>query len=197
VNARVGCVVLAAGGGTRFGADQPKQLLPIHGAPLLQHAIDAAARSHASTCTLVVGANAERVLEGVDSRRLCAIVNEEWKSGIASSIRAGLAMHANDDACIFMVGDQPFLAAADLDHLIERFTENRAQIVALRARSVWGSPVLFPRSDFAALANLRGDAGAKRHAGAHKERISFVPALDARAFVDVDAPEEYERLVNA
>jgi CTP:molybdopterin cytidylyltransferase MocA len=54
--------------------------------------------------------------------------------------------------------------------------------------------VLFPRKDFAALARLKGDRGAKRYAAAQKQRLVFVDALDADAFDDVDTPVDLTRL---
>ena len=148
MNPRVGCVVLAAGQSHRFGTGDSKLLLPVAGKSLVQHAIDAAAQSLASSCTLVVGAHAEEILQSVDSRRCAVVDNPDWREGIASSLRAGLAQHLDDDACIFMVADQPFVNAVDLDQLIRRFMERRTSMVALRSNDVWGSPMLFPQSDF-------------------------------------------------
>jgi molybdenum cofactor cytidylyltransferase len=171
---------------------------------LLQAAIDAACGSSALTCTLVVGSGAAQLLAAVDTRRCRVAINPKWKTGLASSLRCGLRAHPGDDACIIMLGDQPLVTSADLDKLIDVWsvrmhpTAQRARepapIVALQAGDIWGAPVLFPRRDFAALLRLRGDAGAKRHAAQHLDRLAFVDALDARAFHDVDTPEDLTRL---
>jgi molybdenum cofactor cytidylyltransferase len=194
MNPRVACVILAAGGGARFGGAESKLLLPFQGKPLLQHVIDAAAASHALQCTLVVGAAADKVLCSVDTRRCSVIANDDWRSGITSSIRAGLRQHLNDDACTFMVGDQPFVTTADLNRLIARFAERRDAIVALRVAAIWGTPVLFPRSDYRALLKLTGDRGAKQYASRAGKRLEFVEAVHPDAFSDVDTPEDYSRL---
>lgn len=191
---RVGCVILAAGQGKRFGAGSSKLLLTLGKSSLLQHAIDTAVFSYASSCTLVVGANADRILGAVDTRRCAVAVNVHWKLGLSGSIRVGLAQHENDDACICVIADQPFVTTADLDGLIHRFAERRSSIVALRAKGVWGSPMLFPHSDFPALARLRGDKGAKGYATRHAKRLEFVEASSPDALVDIDTPEEYQRI---
>ncbi|MBV8222712.1 MAG: NTP transferase domain-containing protein, partial [Candidatus Eremiobacteraeota bacterium] len=99
---RVGCIILAAGAGKRFGG---AKLLATHdGAALLQKAIDAACGSSALTCTLVLGAHAGAVLGGTDSRRCAVAFNEAWRSGLASSLRRGLREHRDDDACIIALG---------------------------------------------------------------------------------------------
>lgn len=191
---RVGCVVLAAGESRRFGRNAIKQLAHVGGVPLVQRAIDAAAGSTALTCTLVIGAHAQAIVGAVDARRCAVIENREWSEGIASSLRTGLAAHREDDACIFMVADQPFVTVADVDRIIEGCAEARDAIVALRAGDVWGTPMLFPRADFAGLLQLRGDGGAKRYAQRHPSRLLFVDAQSRDAFEDVDTASDFERI---
>lgn len=189
---RIGCVVMAAGDGTRFGATDNKLLAPIRGKPLLQHAVDAVCGSDALSCTLVLGHDAEVVLAGIDTRRCSVMRNERWQEGIASSLRCGLQPHVKDDACIFLVGDQPSIVAADLNNLISA-RGARSSIIALRAGRTWGTPILFPREDFPSLLDLVGDRGAKRYAATQKKRVRFVDAASPAAFVDVDTRKDLKR----
>ncbi|MBV8263295.1 MAG: nucleotidyltransferase family protein [Candidatus Eremiobacteraeota bacterium] len=191
---RIGCVILAGGESRRFGADQHKLLARLGERPLLQYAIDAATRSHAMSCTLVVGARAQRLLDVVDPRRCAVVRNASWREGIASSLRAGLANHLGDEACIFMVADQPLVQTADLDRLITAHRADRDAIVALQSGTIWGTPMLLPRRFFAALARLRGDAGAKRIAQTRGVRLRLISALSTDAFADVDTPADLDRL---
>jgi molybdenum cofactor cytidylyltransferase len=188
---------MAAGGSRRLGAHANKLLLEFRGRPLLQHTIDAASSSQSMSCTLVVGADASEVLDSVDVRRCAVVKNPNWREGIASSIRAGLAQHQDDEACIFMVADQPFIGIEDIDRLLDDHQAARGAIVALQAGDVWGTPMLFPARDFDALSNLRGDSGAKRYAERHRKRLRFVDALFKDAFIDVDTIEDYRRLTSA
>ena len=197
-------IILAAGSGSRFVGN--KLIAPFRGRPLVSRAIDAASASHALNCALVLGHDADAVLDCVDVRRCAVVRSENWSDGIAASIRAGLA-HARDaDACIFLLGDQPFVTSADLDALLleaarERSrlhgrTESKTQpsIVALRCAGVWGAPVLFPRRDFAALERLRGDHGAKGYAQTQSLRLRFVTARDSQAFTDIDTRADLRAL---
>jgi molybdenum cofactor cytidylyltransferase len=191
---RVGCVVLAAGESRRFGPNAIKQLSLVGGLPLVQRAIDTAAGSAALTCTLVVGAHAQAIVDAVDTRRCAVVENGDWTEGIASSLRAGLSAHLEDDACIFMVADQPFVSTADVNGIIETSTAAGDAIVALRAGDTWGTPMLFPRTDFQALLALRGDAGAKRYAMSKPNRMLFVDAQSYDAFADVNTHADHERI---
>jgi molybdenum cofactor cytidylyltransferase len=194
VTPRVGCVVLAAGAGRRFGGD--KLIAPLRGRPVLQYAVDAACGAQTLSCTLVLGDGAAQVLAAVEPRRCAVVMNPDWHSGIASSIRCGLRGHNEDDACILMTGDTPFIASVDLDRLIAAWGAT-SSIVALRAGDVWGAPVLFPRRDFAALRALDGDVGAKRYAVKQRQRLVFVDASDPSAFADVDSQADLRRLNGA
>lgn len=191
---RIGCVVLAAGEARRFAGASHKLLMPFAGQRLLQRAIDAASSSRAMSCTLVVGAQAEGLLDVVDTRRCAVVYNHLWKEGIASSVRAGLEKHFADDGCIFTVADQPFVSANDLDNLMVLHRAYREAIVGLKSDDVWGTPMLFPRKFFKALLQLRGDTGAKRLAQRHRAQVRFVDALSPYAFADVDTQADMKRL---
>src|SRR6185295_20346069 len=56
-------LVLAAGGSTRMG--RPKQLLPLAGRPMLQHALDNAAASGLDEIVLVLGHAAKDIRAGL------------------------------------------------------------------------------------------------------------------------------------
>lgn len=183
--------MLAGGAGRRFGGG--KLIARLLGKPVLQYAVDAACGARTLSCTLVVGAHAVSLLEAVDPRRCAVVANEQWREGIASSIRCGLRAHREDDACIIMMGDTPLVTSADLDRLIALWNGSAA-IVALRAGEVWGAPVLFPRRDFTKLRVLSGDAGAKRYAKQQGQRLAFVDASDPKAFADIDTQVDLRRL---
>jgi molybdenum cofactor cytidylyltransferase len=57
-----------------------------------------------------------------------------------------------------------------------------------------GNPVLFDRQTFPALAALEGDAGGRKVFS--KFPVIYVPWLDARAGLDVDTIEDYQRLLD-
>ena len=197
MNVRVACVIMAAGAGRRFDRAVNKLTVRIGPKPLLQYAIDAATASHAMSCTMVVGAAREQILTCVDTRRCSIVENRNWNEGLASSLRTGLLAHLNDEACIFILGDQPFIQTADIDRLIRAFTQARNAIVALRAGAVWGAPILFPRADFGRLLRLAGDHGAKQYAERQRKRLRFVEAADQRAFSDIDVAADYQKLVGS
>ena len=187
---QIACVVLAAGAGARFGDPGDKLLSPLAGRPLLQHAVDAACESSASTCSVIVGAAADRVIAGIDARRAAIYRNEGWPDGLSGSIRLAVEIHGGCDACVFLLGDAPYVRTQDVDRLLDVWQHDRRCVVALRSGRVWGAPALFARADFQALSRLEGDHGAKTLAKRHVRRLRFVDAVDPRAFTYVDRPAQ-------
>ena len=189
----IGCAVLAAGAGSRFGAPGDKLVAMTAGKPLAQHAIDAASASRASCCSLIVGAAADRVLAAVDLRRLAVYANDRWATGIGSSIALAAATHAKDDAFVLMLADSPLVGVADIDALIAAWLDKQDRPAALRSGAVWGSPAIFPRSMYPELARLSGDRGAKGKV-LKRDRVTLVAASATSAFADVDRRSDLSRL---
>jgi molybdenum cofactor cytidylyltransferase len=189
----IGCSVLAAGAGTRFGAPGEKLVAMTSGKRVAQHAIDAAAGSTASCCSLIVGAGADRLLSVIDVRRLAVYSNDRWESGIASSIALAALMHAQDDALVIALADTPLVGSADIDALVAAWSKRRDRPAALRSGRVWGSPAIFPRAMYPALARLKGDRGAKggvlRTGG-----VTLVDASTRAPFADIDQRSDLIRL---
>ncbi|MFT2019513.1 nucleotidyltransferase family protein [Streptomyces sp. 796.1] len=84
-------LVLAAGGGRRLGG-RPKALLDHGGRPLVERAVRALrAGGCAPAVYVVLGAAAEQVRARADLAGCVLVDNPDWPTGLASSLRAGLA----------------------------------------------------------------------------------------------------------
>ena len=86
---RTGAIVLAAGASTRMGA--PKQLLEWGGNSLVVRSVEAALGSGAQTVFVVLGSDAGLVQEPLAGLPAIAVLNPDWTSGMASSVRVGLS----------------------------------------------------------------------------------------------------------
>jgi molybdenum cofactor cytidylyltransferase len=187
-------ILLAAGGSARLG--RPKQLLEYEGTSLLRRAAETALASECRPVVVVLGAEAEScaaVLQGLAVR---IVINEGWKEGLASSIRAGLVTIEKEapgiKATILSVADQPHLTPALLDSLIEHLSATGKKIIAAQYAGVAGPPVLFCASLFLQLKSLRGDEGARRVLRENPEEVALVPF--PAGSLDVDTPEDFEKL---
>ena len=156
----IGGLILAAGEGRRFGS--PKQLAPLHGRPLLEHALVAmAGASSIGPVVVVLGAHAQRILDVVALHGAQAVVAADWAEGQAASLRAGVAALASRvEAIAITLGDQPAMTAAAIDAVAAARDGESAAV-----RATWagrpGHPVLLERALFASVGGLRGDEGAR------------------------------------
>ncbi|WP_460624568.1 nucleotidyltransferase family protein, partial [Isoptericola nanjingensis] len=87
---RTVAVLLAAGAGTRLGRG-PKALLPHGGRPLVEHVAGVLADGGCDQVVVVIGAGAPRVAAATDLHAARVVVNDDWATGMASSLRAGVA----------------------------------------------------------------------------------------------------------
>jgi molybdenum cofactor cytidylyltransferase len=189
---RLGAVILAAGGSSRLGA--AKQLLMVGGVPLVVRAVDAALASAARPVVVVLGARAERVRAPVSGRPVIAVVNPDWRTGMASSVRAGVAALLGAepaiDAVLLAPCDQPALSADIIDALwgLHRASGRPA---AARYSGRVGAPAVFGRADFPRLLSLAGEEGAR---GLLNSGPGEVSALDLPELaLDLDTPADVRR----
>jgi molybdenum cofactor cytidylyltransferase len=187
---RVAALILAAGQSRRMGA-QNKLLAPLDGAPLVTRAVDAALASRARPVVVVTGHEADAVRAALAGRDLVWAENPDAASGMASSLRAGLAaLPASVDAVLVCLGDMPRVTAAHLDAIAAAYDPaGDATIVVPTHQRKRGHPVLFARRHFAEMAGLEGDVGARALIDAHADAVRLVPVDDSGVTLDVDTPE--------
>ena len=197
VNEPIAGIVLAGGESTRYG--QPKQLLDWKGEPFVRAVAKVAKQSGLSPVIVITGANAEQIKSAVNDVDVLVILNEQWKTGQASSIRAGVEALADSSlikvgGAIFLLADQPQLTSSVLRALVEKHAEGLYPVVAPMVMDRRANPVLFDRVTFPDLSTLEGDVGGR--AIFHKHPVEYVPWHDDRLLLDVDTPEMYQRLLS-
>ena len=106
----IAAVVLAAGGGTRFGGPQHKLLSPFRGRPVISWVLAAAAESGLGEVAVVVGAVD---LGAIVPPTVSVVENNRWATGQASSLQAAVswALEREHDAIVVGLGDQPLVPA--------------------------------------------------------------------------------------
>src|SRR5246127_306025 len=106
-------IVLAAGASTRFGGI--KQLVRIDGRPLLHTTVSRAVEITGAATIVVLGANAAELAPLLTHTPATIVVNRDWREGIGSSIRAGIArLPAACTGAMVMLADQAAVTSQDL-----------------------------------------------------------------------------------
>jgi molybdenum cofactor cytidylyltransferase len=190
-------IVLAAGRSSRLG--RPKQLLPVHGEPLIRHTLRRVLASSLDQVILVVGHEADEVRAAVADLPVACVVNPDAAAGQSTSVRAGIAALSPDiAAAAFILGDQPGVDSNVIDTLITAWRTSGAPVVVPRYEDRMGNPVLFDRRLFPELAALEGDAGARPVVRAYHDsgELQVVPVAGP-APPDVDTEADYAALLAA
>lgn len=94
---------------------------------------------------------------------------------------------------VFLLADQPQVTTTVIQALKEKHAEGLYPIVAPLVMDRRGNPVLFDRAAFPCLTHIEGDTGGR--AIFHKHRVEYLPWHDEALLLDVDTPEQYERLM--
>jgi CTP:molybdopterin cytidylyltransferase MocA len=180
-------IVLAAGAATRFGS--AKQLASVNGQPMLRTVLGRAIDVAGGSVSVVLGAHAAEIAPLLGRMPVNVVLNHQWSEGLASSIRAGIGQLAGScSAAMLVLADQASVGVADLQRLIDAWRRAPLCIVAAQYAGGVGAPVIFPRSDFRSLLELRGDRGAQQLLRRNEARV--VKVQMPAAAVDIDTPED-------
>lgn len=182
-------IVLAAGGSSRFGS--PKQLLPWRDTTVLNSVVHTAIKVGFTPLIVVIGANAEQIEPKLPEG--CVVVkNDSWSLGQSSSLRLGLAQLPDDiEGVLVLLGDQPQVTPHYCDSIVQRGLET-AKITIPYVNDRRANPVFFPKSTLNRLGQVTGDQGGR--AIFSEFQVELLPWLDDLMAMDIDTPEDYERL---
>src|SRR5690349_13981319 len=163
----VAAVVLAAGGGRRYG--MPKALVEYEGSLLVERAVRTA-RAVCDPVLVVLGAQAVDVWRQADLDGATVLANRDWESGMASSLRTGLeglrGWPGRVDAALLLLVDVPGMTPEALAKVAELAAPDA--LATATYDGVRGHPVLLGRDHWAGvIETATGDEGARRYLAAH------------------------------
>jgi CTP:molybdopterin cytidylyltransferase MocA len=183
----IGGLILAAGAGTRFGAEPGGKLLAeLGGRPLLEHAVTAqCAVATLDRVVVVLGAGAEEIRRRVAFGRAETVVCADWARGQSFSLRCGARALEGCEKVIVTLGDVPAVDA----ELIARFVTEPPRTRAVYAGRP-GHPVVLGPEELLAIEQLQGDAGARELVAGGRRIECGEPA----AGWDVDTPADLEAM---
>jgi molybdenum cofactor cytidylyltransferase len=186
-------LLLAAGASTRMrGTD--KLLEEVGGQPLLAERLETALATGAEVIvTLPPRAIAPGRWAAVEGRGATLVEVPDPGSDMAESLKAGIAALPPDaPGVMILLADMPEITGTDLLTILNAF-DGETILRGSAEDGTPGHPVLFPARDFATLALLHGDQGAREVLKAERARQRLI-ALPARhALTDLDTPEDWAR----
>ncbi|MFF0576618.1 nucleotidyltransferase family protein [Streptosporangium saharense] len=178
-------LLLAAGGGSRLG--EPKALVELDGERLVDRGVRLLREGGCHPVIVVLGAADAQV------RGAVVVRNPDWRTGMGSSLRVGLAALPGDaERVVIALADQPSVRPEAVLRLVEAARGGASVAVATYAGRR-RNPVLVAREHFAEAAALAvGDVGAKAFLRARPELVVEVPCDDVGDPADIDTPADLE-----
>ena len=198
--AEIAAIILAAGKSSRFRGDDPnaktKAVALLDGAPMVRHVAQAAIDAGLKPLVLVTGFNAAEVSAAAQGLAGLQIVhNPDFETGLASSLRAGIAaLPAGVAGAIVLLADMPRVSSETISLLVETSNANpdAAAVVPVHAGQ-WGNPILLGAKLFADVALLKGDSGARKLL-ANRADVALMECGDDAVGIDVDTRDDLLKL---
>jgi molybdenum cofactor cytidylyltransferase len=157
------------------------------------------AKKLSKNVSCVFGYQAEKMIDEVAKLSVKAIINDDWQSGLSSSIAKGVSAIDDDtDAVMLILVDQWQLSAQHYQDIYQYWQDNPQSIISaaqsIKGKNVTTPPVIFPAYCFSHLKELNQGNGAKSVIKKHQNKLLCL--LMPAAFVDLDTPEQLQILKN-
>ncbi|MEP7016412.1 MAG: nucleotidyltransferase family protein [Actinomycetota bacterium] len=191
---KIAGLVLAAGGGSRFG--RPKAGVEFGGRRLVDLAIESCVVAGLSPVVVVLGAvwltpapRADSV--GNDATEIWLVENPDWPTGLASSLRAGLVALEGEpavDAVVITLVDTVAVGKQHLQRIGSALSDGATAAVATYLGHP-RTPVGLTREVWSDVwRTVDGDQGARKWLRANPDLVTGVECADLGPWVDIDAP---------
>ena len=189
-------VILAAGESSRMGRD--KALLPWHGKTFLQAHIELL-NPFSELVIVVAGKNLPALEPVVYATGAFLVSNPNPELGQFSSLQVGLreVLNRGRDAAMIALVDRPPCKTETVALLLERFRlvypQGRWAVVP-ELQGKHGHPIVAGREMIEAFLKAPTTSTARDVEHAVQDKIEYVAVQDPAVVMNVDTPEDYERL---
>jgi molybdenum cofactor cytidylyltransferase len=134
--------------------------MALEDANLAAHSAHAAVDAGLDPVIVVLGHGTENVEQALAGLPVRCVFNPEFAAGQSSSVRKGLeALPSRTGAAVFLPADQSFITSGMIRKIVEAHRRTLAPACVAIFEEKKGNPVLFDKTVFKELAELRGDKG--------------------------------------
>lgn len=139
---------------------------------------------------VIVGYQMELILPILTDRfrnNIQIVENKNYKSGIASSLKAGIrAAGESYDYFGFCNGDKPFIKVKTIESLLKYLKDNQPKILVPIYQEQSGHPTFFSNEFIKYFGLISGDTGGREVIKKHPEAVTYLPVNDEGIIMDMD-----------
>ena len=141
--------ILTAGLSSRMGKSN-KLLLKNKKKTVVEETLSSVEKSKINKISIITGHQSEEVSIKIKSKNISFIHNEDYKSGILSSIKiVSDNVQQETDGILIVLGDMPEVRPKDINSLIDNFEKEKGKFICIPIfDNKRGNPVLFPYNIF-------------------------------------------------
>lgn len=190
-------LILAAGLSSRMKGFKP--LLPLGDKTVLEQTISRflEAGIDKSDILVVIGKRAEEVTEVLGKIGVDSVINEAYStSDMFFSMKLGLKnLHKPFRGVLISPGDIPLIKPSTILGLIEEKERSSLSIIIPSFNKRRGHPILLGSKIISMLDSYEGNDGLRGFLEEHKAQLHYVEVEDMLMLVDIDKPEDYEKIL--
>ena len=199
---RIFAMILAAGQSRRMG--MPKLFLQYGEGNILEAVLDGVMESSVDGLVVVANKSIQEFLAGQLPEECEVAVNDDPKSEMLTSVQIGFRQveqsfePGDEDGLLVLLGDQPEVSAGTITTVAEayRLPRNPPGILIATYRGRPGHPTVFSVGMLREVMDWTADRRLNELAGLHPDRVRACAITSAPWPIDVNTPDDYERLTD-
>jgi molybdenum cofactor cytidylyltransferase len=185
-------IVLAAGCSSRMGTQ--KLLLPFGKSTVISHIVSQLLESKVTKTYVVVGHKGDQIIEELTDKPVTIIHNPEYKTGMLSSVRAGIRDIPHEyDAILIALGDQPSITTKLIDKMVQCFSATDKKIIVPKYNVKRGHPILLSTIFKNEILTNFDDVGLRGILREHDSDVYEMNVTDQSVIADMDYPQDYQQ----
>ena len=186
----ISAILLAAGQSKRMNGEN-KLTKKIQGIPLIKLSFKNILNSNIDEIFIILGYQKEIIQKIIGKNdKIKFVFNENYESGIASSIKMGVSkLSEKTDAFFICLGDMPMVNKNVYNQLIKSKSDKEIIIPTYKGKQ--GNPILFSKSIKEKIMNIKGDVGAKKILELNKDKILNVEINNQSVKKDFNTKDDF------
>ena len=188
----ISAILLAAGQSRRMNGEN-KLLKKYKKKYLINHILSSLIKSKINKVFVVLGFQNSKVKKIIaKNKKIRFVYNKNYKSGMASSIKAGLKRISKKNTGFLIVqADMPLISKKIINSLYYAVKNNDKAIVVPIYKTKMGNPIGFNSSMIKILNKIKGDTGAKKMVKSNKKKLNLIKINSKSIFNDFNTQRDF------